>query len=397
MTTGEPQPMRTAPLATILAILAPAVAAAGEEALPKAPDFWKPADAAPRLQAQAAHPRPNVILLIGDGMGINQIAAARRVAAGVGGRLGLDLLPVAGLALTHAANAAVTDSAAAGTALSAGIKTRNGAVGVDPDGVDQLTILEGLRRAKGYRTGLVVTKNVTDATPAAFVAEVPSRKTEADIALQLVEERVDVVFGGGRALFAPKAADGAREDGKDLLAEQRAAGVQVVDDPAGLAALDRLPALGLFAAGVLDSNRSDQPTLEAMTLKALHLLAAGGQPFFLMVEGSQIDSGGHKNSIEYAVRETLHFDLAVRAACAFAAARDDTLVVITADHETGGLMLFEGGVHWASKGHSGSPVGVFAGGAGAAAFGGVMDNTEIPRRIAALTGLAPFPAADAGR
>lgn len=385
--------MRHAPLALLFVLVAAGPLAAGEEALPPVPAFWQPGEAA-ALPAQPAHAQPNVILLIGDGMGFNHIAAARQVAGGPDARLALDRLPIAGIALTHAANNPVTDSAAAGTALSSGIKTKNGSVGVAADGTNQLTILEALRRQKGYRTGLVVTKNVTDATPASFVAEVPSRKTEADIAEQLVAEQVDVVFGGGRGQFLPKDAGGARSDGKDLLALIRAAGVQVVDDPAGLATLDRLPVLGLFSGGVMDSANDTQPSLAAMTGKALQLLAAGGKPFFLMVEGSQIDSAGHKNSIEYAVRETLHFDLALRAACVFAAARADTLVVVTADHETGGLMLFNGKVAWASGGHSGSPVPVLAGGAGAAAFSGVMDNTEIPKRLAAATGVAPFPAVD---
>lgn len=386
--------MRLAPLAAFLAVILPSLHAASEEALPKAPDFWKPADATADLPVQPAHAQPNIILLIGDGMGINQVATSRQVVGGPDVRLSLDRLPVAGLALTHSSSGPVTDSAAAGTALSTGIKTRNGSVGVAPDGANQLTILEGLRRGKGYRTGLVVTKNVTDATPAAFVAEVPSRKTEADIAEQLLAEQVDLVFGGGRGQFLPKAAGGVRDDGKDLLAQARTAGIQVVGDPAGLAALDRLPVLGLFDLGALDSTRAELPSLATMTGKALTLLAAGGKPFFLMVEGSQIDSGSHKNSVEYMVRETLHFDLAVRAVCAFAATRTDTLVVVTADHETGGLILLGGKVSWASGGHSGSPVGVYAGGAGAAAFSGVMDNTEIAKRLAAAAGLAPFPAVE---
>lgn len=372
-----------------------AIASAGEEQLPAAPPFWRTDDAQPALAAKPAVAKPTVILLIGDGMGINQVAAARQCVAGPGGHLAIDRLPIAGLALTHAANAAVTDSAAAGTALSAGVKTRNGSVGVDADGADQLTILEGLHRQLGYRTGLVVTKAVTDATPAAFVAEVSSRKSEADIAEQLVAEGVDLVLGGGRKQFLPKEAGGARTDGKDLLAKQRSDGIAVLADLPGLAAAAKLPVLGLFADGAMDSTREDQPSLEAMTAKALQLLAAGGKPFFLMVEGSQIDSGGHGNDTAYMLRETLHFDLAVRAASAFAAGREDTLVVVTTDHETGGLMLGNGTVSWTTKGHTGSPVGVYAGGAGAAGFTGVMDNTEIPRRLAALAGLAPFPAVEA--
>lgn len=326
-------PIRLHPLPCLL--LALAGLGAVEGVLPPPPAFYAaPSASAARLPALPAHARPNIILLIGDGMGINQIATARRAAGGPDLRLWLDRLPVCGLALTHSASHPVTDSAAAGTALAAGVKTRNGVIGCDRTGADQLTILEGLRRAKGYRTGLVVTKNVTDATPAAFVAEVASRKSEEEIALQLIEERVDVVFGGGRSQFLPKAAGGARKDEQDLLARLRGAGVGVVEDPVGLAALDRLPALGLFAPGLLDSATSAQPAQPALadlTRKALELLAAGDAPFFLMVEGSQIDTAGHKNDAERLVRELLHFDLALGAACAFAAARQDTLVLVTAD------------------------------------------------------------------
>ncbi len=360
--------------------------------LPKAPAFYSLPDAAVRPAVLPAHARPSIILLIGDGMGFNQIAVTRRVVGGPDARLGMDLMPVAGVALTHSANNPVTDSAAAGTALSSGVKTRNGAIGVSPGGINQLTLLEGLRRKHGYRTGLVVTKNITDATPAVFVAEVDSRKSEEDIAEQLVAEQVDVVFGGGRALFQPRSAGGKRADGKDLLAQVRTAGATVVEDKAGLAAIATLPAYGLFASGAIDSTKPDLPTLAETTRKALELLGSDGKPFFLMVEGSQIDSAGHKNDVAYMVRETLHFDLAVREACAFAAKRPDVLVVVTADHETGGLMLFGDRVNWSSGNHSGSPVPVLACGAGAAAFTGVMDNTDIPKRLAAAAGLTPFPA-----
>lgn len=395
----DTSPVRSPSLlrAVVLAVSVVLLAGCGGSAPGVAPASWAHRVADVALPALPAAPRPNVILLIGDGMGQNQLALARYAAGGVDGRLGIDRLPVTGFALTHSASGAVTDSAAAGTALACGIKTKNGSVGVVPNGADHVTLLEGLRRQLGYRTGLVVTKHVTDATPAAFVAEVPSRKSEEQIAGQLLAERVDVVFGGGRGWFQPKAAGGRRTDGKDLLAEARAAGAAVATDLAGFTALQRAPALGLFAEGNLDSLNASEPALAAMTQKALDLLGVGETPFFLMVEGSQIDLAGHKNDVGYLLRETLGFDLAVQAACAFAAARQDTLVVVTADHETGGMVFTADAVFWSSKGHTASPVPVFAGGAGAAVFAGVMDNTEIARRIAGLAGLAPFPAVDTAR
>jgi alkaline phosphatase len=384
-----------AALASILATLL--LSGCGGSSPAVAPASWAHRVADVALPIQPAVARPNVILLIGDGMGQNQLALARYAAGGTEGRLGIDRLPVTGFSLTHSTSGAVTDSAAAGTALACGVKTKNGTVGLAPTGADHVTLLEGLRRQLGYRTGLVVTKNVTDATPAAFVAEVASRKSEQQIAEQLLAEKVDVVLGGGRGWFVPKAAGGRRTDDRDLLAEARGAGAGVATDLAGLASLQRTPALGLFAEGNLDSQSATEPALAAMTQKALDLLAAGGAPFFLMVEGSQIDLAGHKNDAGYLLRETLAFDLAVQAACAFAAARQDTLVVVTADHETGGLVFTGDAVFWSTKGHTASPVPVFAGGAGAAVFGGVLDNTEIPRRIAAQAGLTPFPAVEAAR
>jgi len=387
--------MRSTPSALLLALSALLSACGGPA--PVLAGSWKHTVAAVDLPARAPVPQPNVVLLIGDGMGLAHLTLARRAAGGPDLRLGIDRLPVTGIVLTHSASSPVTDSAAAGTALSAGVKTGNGTVGMSKAGVDQLTLLEGLRRQKGYRTGLVVTKNVTDATPAAFVAEVASRKSEAQIAEQLLAERVDVVFGGGSGWFLPEAAGGSRTDGADLLARTRSAGGRVATDLAGFRGLDGLPALGLFATGILDSTRADQPDLAAMTRKALDLLAAAGGPFFLMVEGSQIDLAGHKSDVDYLLREMFAFDLAVQAACAFAAARADTLVVVTADHETGGLVLTADAATWTTKGHTATPVGVFAGGAGAAAFTGMMDNTALAARLAALTALAPFPAPDPGR
>lgn len=377
-------------------LIAAAALSGGEAPLPPGQPFYAPP---PSSEAPPAvlptHPRPNIIMLIGDGMGLNAITAARRAAGGPDVRLALDRMPIVGLALTHSSNSTVTDSAAAGTALSAGVKTRNGVVGLDAESRDRLTLLEGLRRSKGYRTGLVVTKNVTDATPAAYVAEVPSRKQEELIAIQLVAEQVDVVFGGGLGFFLPQASGGKRSDGRDLVAEARTAGTNIARDATELAAMASLPVLGLFSPGNMDSTRAEQPSIATMSAKALELLSADGKPFFLMIEGSQIDLAGHANDAPWLVRELLHFDQAVHAACTFAAKRQDTVVVVTSDHETGGLMLFHDQVHWASGAHSGSPVGVFACGAGAAAFSGTMDNTEIPIRLARLAGLTPFPALDA--
>jgi alkaline phosphatase len=342
----------------------------------------------------------NVILCIGDGMGLNQVAVARLKAVGVRGKLHMERMPVMGLVRTHSANALVTDSAAAGTALGAGIKTNNGMLGMDPDEQPYYSILEAAQ-ARGMATGLVVTAGITHATPASFAAHVKSRKMEALIAEQLLANRVNVLFGGGRKFFLPKSQPGSgRKDDKDLIAQAQKAGYAYVETAAQLRSTRAPRMLGLFHLKAM-TTEAPEPSLPLMTRKALRALrqAGGRKGFFLMVEGSQIDWACHGHDVDSMIRQTLLFDQAVERAVEFALRDGHTLVIVTADHETGGL-TFTGGktpteptVHWSTKGHSGLAVPLYALGPGAQRFSGVCDNTDIPRRIAQLLDIRPFPLA----
>ncbi len=344
-----------------------------------------------------------VILCIGDGMGVNQIALARSKAVGANKRLWMEILPTTGTVRTLSANKAITDSAAAGTAMACGIKTNNGVLGIDPNGKAYHSILE-LAAQQGWRTGLVVTCTVSHATPAAFASHVGSRGSEADIAAQMREAKVDVLFGGGRKFWLPKGAKGSdRSDTQDLLELARRDGYQVIESRQQMMQLTYGPVIGLFALDAMTTAASE-PMLDEMAAKAISLLSkkadwfAPKPRFFLMIEGSQIDWAGHANDTAGSIRQTLLFDMAVREAIEFAKKDKRTLLIVTADHETGGLMLDDDkdnpgqlAARWTSKGHTGVDVPLFAYGPGSQQFAGTIDNTDIAKKIAGLMSIKPFP------
>jgi alkaline phosphatase len=286
-----------------------------------------------------AAPR-NVILMIPDGCGPAAITLARLVS---GQPLVLDSLLV-GAVETHSADSDVTDSAAGGTAYATGVKTRNRMIGVDPEGRPLGTLVEAAQ-ARGLATGLVTTADLTDATPAAFVAHVAQRTLQDSIALQMLEHHVDLLLGGDLSRWRPVSAGGRRRDHRDLAAEHRARGGIVVTTPAELAAARRLPLLGLFGIGTdqialeIDRDTLREPSLGQMTAKALELLGPAPRGFFLLVEGGRIDDAGHDDDPAGVAREVLSYDRAVGLALAFARRDQHTLVVSVADHETGGLGL----------------------------------------------------------
>lgn len=339
--------------------------------------------ALPCLGAQS--PR-NVILMIGDGMGVAQISLARLSLGSSSHPLFMDTLPYAALVQTQSANAVVTDSAAAGTALATGYKTNNGMISVLPDGTPVETILERALKLR-KSVGLVTTTTITHATPAAFGAHVNSRGDEGDIAIQYLEKKIDVLLGGGKAMFAPKSSKG----GRDLLAEAERAGYTVVESREALLSAKGSKLLGLFQDGAL-TTESPEPTLAEMTEKAIQTLCTDRDGFFLMVEGGQIDWRCHDNDRVGTVKQVLQFDLAVGKAMEFARGRADTLVIVTADHETGGLAITgNDSISWGTKGHTGVTVPLFAYGPGADRFSGVLDNTDVPNIIAELWAVKQFP------
>ncbi len=367
-------------------------------------DFYVPSVSTQPYPLTTAGKVKNVILCIGDGMGLNQVALARLHACGPDGKLEMERLPVCGLMRTHSADKLVTDSAASGTAMSAGVKTNNGMIGMTPDESPYLTIVEACQ-ATGMATGLVATSAITHATPASFGSHVKSRAMEATIAEHLLANRINVLLGGGRKYFLPKThPKSGREDERDLIAEAEDAGYCYVETAWQLRSANAPYVLGLFQFSGL-TTIAPEPMLPVMTRKAIQCLrtaaaapSAPGRGFFLMVEGSQIDWACHDNNAASCVRQTLLFDQAVKVAIDFALRDGQTLVIVTADHETGGLTILEGSLEgtdaqatWSTTGHSSAPVPVYALGPHAERFAGVYDNTELSKRLAPLLGIRPWP------
>ncbi|MFH0882808.1 MAG: alkaline phosphatase [bacterium] len=336
----------------------------------------------------------NVILLIGDGMSIPQVTLAQFAGPGPDGRLYMQRMPVTGLANTVSANRLITDSAAGVTAIASGRKTDNGIINQLPDGTPTSNIA-ALAHKNGIATGIVVTCGVTHATPAGFASRVWKRSHEDSIAVDISTSGLDVVLGGGLEYFLPKSdSRSKRPDKKNLLETMEEMGYTFADTRAKLEAASGEKLLGLFADGPLTTTDTTQPSLAEMTGKAIELLSKNNKGFFLMVEGSQIDWEAHANEEEGIVRETLLFDQAVGEALDFAEKDGHTLVIVTADHETGGLSIPEGTrdgswmrVAFSTGHHTPLPVPVFAYGPGAIQFTGYYQNTELPRKMADLLGI----------
>lgn len=336
----------------------------------------------------------NVILMVGDGMGAGQITSL--MLQNGDKPLAIERASVGGMVKTHSANNRVTDSAAAATAYATGDKTKNGSISVDTLGMPLETILEKAERA-GLFTGIVATQHIMHATPAAFYAHVPNRNMYEDIALGLLPSGIDVAIGGGRRYLTD------RKDGRNLVEELEKQGYTMVDSLEALDGITNLGAMALYEDSmpyVRDGRKPDY--LARATGKALEMLSqnqrrkAGG--FFLLVEGSFIDDGGHSNDAAMMLDEVRDFDAAVAVAFDYADSHPGTLVLVLADHETGGLTLPSGNANfllpdsgvdfqWSTTGHSGTIVPMFAYGAKAENFGGILDNTEVNHRLEQLLGL----------
>jgi alkaline phosphatase len=339
----------------------------------------------------------NIILMIGDGMSVATISHARIRGAGMTGSLHMDRMPITGFVRTASADKLITDSAAASSAMACGVKTNNGMIARTPDGQVGQTILEACQR-KGMAAGLVVTSSITHATPAGFGAHALSRKEEPLIAEHLLFNRIDVLLGGGRAFFIPQGEEGSRrKDDRNLLELATKQGYEVVQTRSELLKSGDSRLLGLFAGEGL-STHPPEPSLAEMTGSALQILSKNKKGFFLMIEGSQIDWANHDNAQDESARQTLDFDMAVAAVLQFAENNKHTLVIVTADHETGGMAINGGNADgskvelaWTSKGHNGSTVPLYAYGPGSLRLSGFHENTDIPKAFAALLKIAPFP------
>ncbi|SDM23991.1 alkaline phosphatase [Catalinimonas alkaloidigena] len=336
--------------------------------------------------ADTAASRPNIILLIGDGMGLSQVSSAFYFGEG---EPNFARFPIIGLSRTSSSSHKITDSAAGATAFSAGQKTYNGAIGVDDNEQPLPNILEILEQAcPDCPTGLVATSSITHATPASFFAHEAKRSSEEAIAAQMTHSPVDFFAGGGKDFFFH------RSDGLSYYDTLTQAGFVLDTTALTPQSWKAGQKYGYLLAGTgmptMLEDRGD--FLPNATQLALDYLTQAGQPFFLMVEGSQIDWGGHENNGEYLVQEVLDFDKTLGVALDFAEKQGNTLVVVTADHETGGFTLHSTDVPTANGtrsdydsisfgfstgGHSGTLIPVFAYGPGAEQFAGVYQNTAI--------------------
>lgn len=323
----------------------------------------------------------NIILLIGDGMGLSQVSTAIYYK---NGKPNFERFHTIGLSKTSSASDLVTDSAAGATVFSTGKKTYNGAIAVDMDTIPLPTIVEQLSK-HGLATGIVATSSIQHATPASFYAHVKSRRLYEDITTFAPNSGVNFFAGGGLKFFNK------RKDGKDVLAEMRNKGYEVITDALPKTTSEKNELILLAEDGMPKMSEGRGDFLPNATKLALEKLSKNEKGFFLMVEGSQIDWGGHNNDAEYLIEELLDFDKTLGVALDFAKNNGETLVIVTADHETGGYTLASDGNDYnkikpsfSTPGHSGTMVPVFAEGPGASLFNGIYESNDIYHKMMAL-------------
>jgi alkaline phosphatase len=326
----------------------------------------------------------NVILMIGDGMGLPDVYAAMTVSDHP---LNIIRCTTTGFQTTFSSNNYITDSAAAGTAIASGKKTKNGVIGMDSLGIRVKSILE-IANEKGLATGLVSTSSVTHATPASFVAHQSSRGSYEDIASDFLKTGIDVFIGGGYDHFAR------RKDKLNLIDSLKFRGYEVDTTLSTILNSNSVKLAGFTASGQNPyrlKGRGDM--LPASSGKAIEILAKNKKGFFLLIEGSQIDWAAHANAADTVVDETLDFDKAIGVALDFAEKDQHTIVIVTADHETGGVTITGGDkkthkvkLSFSTKDHTAVMVPVYAFGPGAEKFSGIYDNTSIIHKILDIYG-----------
>ncbi len=336
----------------------------------------------------------NVIFLIGDGMGMGQISAGTYAN---GNKSNLEKLPVVGLHKPHASSHLITDSAAAATSFACGVKTFNRAIGVDKDSIPVETILEEAE-SKNYKTGLVATSTIVHATPASFIAHSPNRKAYEDIATYFLKTDIDYFAGGGKKYFDR------REDERNLIEELKDKGYVIEDHLSELSeVMMKLESANKF--GYFSSNEDPLPVyqgrdyLEKASLAGINFLSRkaksnGEAGFFIMIESSQIDWGGHANNSDWIIEEFKEFNSVIGKVLAWAEEDGETLVVITADHETGGYTIHHDSTqdnlitNFTSTKHTGDFIPVFAAGPGSEKFAGIYENTAIYYKMREAMGWA---------
>jgi len=388
---------------------------------------------APNQANAASSNTRNVILFVGDGMGTAQRNAIRLATVGEKGNLAMDSMPYSGLIHTSS-TVPVTDSAASATAYASGIKTYNGAIGMDADKKSVQTIMEYAKSA-GKSTGVVTTSQITDATGAAFGAHVEDRSKQSDIALQLLtKSKVDVLLGGGEDFWYPagnpgKFADEPAEDPSEkskgtqgnLVDKAKQLGYSYVTNKTDMQKAKNGKLLGLFANEEMFQQKPEGEgdiynpvvSLPEMTKKAIDTLAVNKNGFFLMVEEEGTDEFAHQNNAKMTIKAGQELDKSVQVAKDFAKKNPDTLVLVLADHETGGFSIEavdaedESGdgiskedgpfaianskqnfvVDWTTSGHTAVDIPITAMGKNAQLFTGIYENTEVFTKVAQAMGI----------
>lgn len=326
----------------------------------------------------------NVILMIGDGMGLVQVSAAW---VANHGKLYIDNCTSSGFSRTWCANRLITDSGAAGTAMATGSKTNYHCISVDPQG-NKLNSLTDVAHNRGLKTGIVVTCNLPDATPSAFCANNVDRDKEEEIAADYLTCNVDYIFGAGRERFNK------RTDHRDLLAEMQQKGYQVCTTWDETSKIKSGKVFSVPSEGQLDDAAKRGDVFGKVCMHAIGLLSQEKKGFFAMFEGSRIDDFGHFNDLPRLMEEIFDFDQSIGKVMQWAEKDGETLVIILADHETGGLTLLGGDIktgtvsgNFSTKDHSGIMVPVYAYGPRADEFSGIYENTEIFNKIVKLLNL----------
>ena len=322
-----------------------------------------------------------VIFMVGDGMGLTQIYAGLTASKN---NLNLAKFKCIGFSKTNCLDGYITDSGAGATAFATGSKTKKYSISVDSAGNPLITIME-IAEKKGLSTGIVVTTDITDATPAAFASHQPKRDMYEEIALDYLNSGVDILLGANPIPFVK------RKDNRNLIDEFKKINYYLIDS---MYQFDKLPdskILG-FLSGQPYEHRPAQQLLKS-SMASIDLLNKNKNGFILMIEGSQIDDAGHANDVKYLINEILDFDSVIGKVLAFAEKDGETLVIVTADHETGGLTLTGGDfktgtieAKFSTTGHTGVMVPVFAYGPGAELFMGIYENNEIFYKIKTAVG-----------
>lgn len=326
----------------------------------------------------------NIILLIGDGMGTAQITAAFIKNQG---QLNLERCSHSGFLLTYSASHLITDSGAGGTALACGVKTTNQFIGVKPDSTYAKSILE-YAEEHHKATALIAASSVTHATPASFIAHTESRYNYEDIAADYLKTDIDIFIGGGLDHFIK------RQDSINLVEALLKKDYEVAYSIDQVLKSDATKIAGLLYNGhppKYSEGRNEMLKLAGM--KAIEILNQNENGFFMMIEGSQIDWAGHDEDNDYVIAEMIDFDNTIGAMLDFAEKDGETLVIITADHETGGYAITDGDLksgvvkgEFISYNHTATMVPIFAFGPGAENFTGMMENTDIFKKMYQLFG-----------